>query len=356
METVSVFVGLDYHQSSVQVCVMDRQGKLLSNRSCPNNWASIADAAEAHGQVAGVAIEACTGASNLAEQLIQQVNWSVHLAHPGFVNRMRSNPDKHDWGDARMLADLERVGYLPRVWLAPSAVRQLRQLVSFRGQLTRNRRDIKLRIGALLREERQIYAKGNAWTKKWNAWLTNDARLSEQGRWIIEQQLKRLAGVVEEIAQVEGRLTAVTREDTTVQALLKMKGIGPVTAWAMRAHIGRFDRFRTGKQLARFCGLSPRNASSGERQADAGLIQAGNPALRATIIEAAQRLIRYEPRWRQHGHRLRDRGKPYSVAVAAVANRWMRWLFHQMQPSRSPMSTRFLIITTKRPSNSRVYF
>lgn len=338
MSTVSVFVGLDYHQSSVQLCVMDPQGRLLSNRACANSWPVIADAAQAHGPVAGVAIEACTGAANLAEQLIQEVGWSVHLAHPGYVSRMRANPDKHDWGDARMLADLERVGYLPRVWLAPAVVRQLRQLVAFRGQLARSRRDIKLRIGALLREERQIYAQGRTWTKTWTNWLKNDARLSEQGRWIVEQQLKRLARVQEEIRQVEERLEWVTREDGIVQALLKMKGIGPVTAWVMRAYIGRFDRFRTGKQLARFCGLSPRNASSGERQADAGLIQAGNPELRATLIEAAQRLIRYEPRWRQHGRRLRERGKPYSVAAAAVANRWMRWLFHQMQPPRVAVS------------------
>ncbi len=40
----------------------------------------------------------------------------------------------------------------------------------------------------------------------------------------------------------------------------------------LRAEIGRFDRFGSGKQLARFCGLSPRNASSGTRQADAGLV------------------------------------------------------------------------------------
>ena len=63
---------------------------------------------------------------------------------------------------------------------------------------------------------------------------------------------------------------------------------GAVTAWALRAEIGRFDRFHDGKQLARYCGLSPRNASSGQRQADAGLIKAGSELLRATLIEAAR--------------------------------------------------------------------
>ena len=98
----------------------------------------------------------------------------------------------------------------------------------------------------------------------------------------------------------------------------------------MRAEIGRFDRFRSGKQLARFCGLTPRNASSGQRQADAGLIRAGNPQLRATLIEAAQRLRRTDPRWQDFSERLTAAGKSGSVATAAVANRWIRWLYHQM--------------------------
>jgi len=105
-----------------------------------------------------------------------------------------------------------------------------------------------------------------------------------------------------------------------------------VTAWTLRAEIGRFDRFRSGKQLARFCGLSPRNASSGNRQADAGLIRAANPQLRAVLIQAAHRLARLDPKWRALALRLRSAGKPGSVVAAAVGNRWVRWLFHQMQP------------------------
>lgn len=335
MESLAVFVGLDYHQLSVQVCVMDREGRILSNRSCENQVHAISDAAGAYGSVSGVAIEACPGAADLAEKMVALTGWTVHLSHPGYVSRMRQNPDKHDWGDARLLADLERVGYLPRVWLAPSAIRELRRLVAYRRQVTRQRRNIKLQIGALLREERQIYRSGRGWTRKWKAWLTQEAQLSEQGRWVIERQMERLAGVHKEIQLIEDRLTALTRTDPLVQALLEQDGIGPVTAWMLRACIGRFDRFRTGKQLARFCGLTPRNASSGERQADAGLIQAGNGDLRATIIEAAQRLIRSKTHWGHYGRGLIERGKPYSVAVAAVGNRWMRWLFHQMLPAPS---------------------
>ncbi|MBY0308773.1 MAG: IS110 family transposase, partial [Phycisphaerales bacterium] len=70
----------------------------------------------------------------------------------------------------------------------------------------------------------------------------------------------------------------------------------PVTAWTMRALIGRFDGFSTGKQLARFCAVTPRNASSGHRVADSGMVKAGDPQLKSVLIEAAQRLRCYDPR------------------------------------------------------------
>ena len=37
MSKVTVFVGLDYHKDSVQVCIMDQAGQVLANRRCPND-------------------------------------------------------------------------------------------------------------------------------------------------------------------------------------------------------------------------------------------------------------------------------------------------------------------------------
>ena len=151
---------------------------------------------------------------------------------------------------------------------------------------------------------------------------------------MIDRLLVKMTFVLQEIQEVEQRLSQVTKDDPMVDALCALKGIGPVTAWTIRAEIGRFDRFAGGKQLARFCGLSPRNASSGTRVADAGLIKAGNRQLRSTLIEAAHRLIRFDRYWIEFAGQLLDRGKPKCVVVTAVANRWVRWLFHQMQPAR----------------------
>ena len=81
------------------------------------------------------------------------------------------------------------------------------------------------------------------------------------------------------------------KNDPIAQILLAQTGVGMVTAATMRAENGRFDRFNSGKQLPRFCGVTPRNASSGARQADAGVITAGNSELRDVLVELAQRLI-----------------------------------------------------------------
>jgi transposase len=332
MSSLPVFVGLDYHQDAVQVCVLDSRGKKLANRSVANDAAAVAAAARRHGPPTRVAVEACCGAADLAEELTVREDLPVELAHPGYVARLKRSPDKTDFTDAHLLADLARVDYLPKVWLAPEPIRQLRRLVRHRAQLVRRRRDVKLRIRGLLRENRLRCPHATAWRKAWLAWLTLEAPLAESDRWIVEDHLAELASLSARIARLEAKLSATTAEDPIVQKLLAEPGIGLVTAVTMRAEIGRFDRFDTGKQLARFCGVTPKNASSGVRQADGGLIKAGNPELRSVLIELAHRLVSRIPgRWADLARGLLLRGKPKNVVIAAVANRYLRWLHHELR-------------------------
>lgn len=331
--SVSMFVGLDYHLNSVQVCTMDCQGTILSNRNCANDWQAIAQSVHRHGTTVRAAIESCAGAANLAEQLVSLAGWSVHMAHPGYVRRMKQNPDKTDYSDARMLADLERVGYLPRVWMAPESVRELRKMVRYRQQLVAERKNVKLRLTAILREHRLFAPSdvGGRWSRRWLKWLRETDGLGPSSRWIADRHLERLQSVASEVKAAEERLTQLTQHDPMVLRLQEHDSIGPVTSWVMRAMIGRFDRFRSGKQLAHFCGISPCNTSSGEKQADSGMIKAGDGLLRSTLIEAGHRLIRHVERWRTLAARLQANGKKPCEIIGAVVNRWMRWLFHQMK-------------------------
>ena len=324
-------VGLDYHQDFVQVCVLDETGKIVKNTRVENDWRKVAAAAPA-GSVVQAALEACCGAADLADELVEQAGWSVSLAHPGFVARMKQNPDKTDYSDARLLADLLRVGYLPKVWLAPADLRELRRLVRYRQQKVNERRNVKLRIRAILRDHRVQIDDANPWTKRWLRSLAALDQIGPDSAWILEQHLTALARLNTEIRQVERRLEERVDSDAVVRKLREQKGIGLITAATMRAEIGRFDRFQTGKQLARFCGLTPRNCSNGNKQSDAGVIQAGNPQLRAVIVEAVHRIMRSDDRWMKLAQQLKRRGKHICVVIAAVANRYIRWLHHTLQP------------------------
>jgi len=331
MDSVAMYVGLDYHQDSIQVCVMDETGQVRLNRSCANDPSAVTTLVGVHGSsVRLVAIEACTGSADFAEALIDHTGWTVALAHPTYVSRLKGSPDKSDFSDGQLLADLGRVGYLPRTWLPPAYLRDLRQLVHHRQRLVNQRRDLKLQIGAMLRDQRVKIAGPGRWSRAWIEQVRHHPKLSDHVRWIIHENLAEIDHQSARLAIIEQRLTEATVGDAVVDQLRRIEGIGKVTAWFLRAFIGRFDRFRNAKQLCRYCGLTPRNASSGRRMADGGLIQAANRQLRAVLIQAAHRLIRTHERWRALAGRLLDQGKPKNVAVTAVANRWMRTVHHRM--------------------------
>jgi transposase len=333
MGSVTMFAGLDYHQDAIQVCVLDMQGNVRMNRSCPNSVEQVRAMLASAGQVQAVALEACCGAADFGEKLAGLGAWRVDLAHAGYVAALKGSPDKTDFSDARLVADLARVGYLPRVWLAPRAIRDLRQLVHHRQRLVNQRRDLKLQIGACLREQRVKVDEAGRWTRRWIQTMKGHAGLSEAVRWIIAQKLEQIEQAGRWIKHAEDRLREEASKHELTAKLRQIEGVGEVTSWTLLAYIGRFDRFKNAKQLARYCGLSPRNVSSGNTRADAGLINACSKDLRAVLIQAAHRLILRHPRWKALAQKMISKGKPKPLVIAAVANRWIRSLHHRIVAS-----------------------
>lgn len=329
--TGELYVGLDYHDNAVQVCGLDPHGQVMVNRSVANHWQAVVDATKDCGHVRRVAIEACCGAADLADELTNCAGWPMQLAHPTYVARLKRSPDKSDYSDAQLLADLTRVGYLPAAWLPSTWTRELRRLVRYRQQQVDERRNAKLRITALVRDHRlKRPSDANPWTKAWWSWLTTLDRLPAKSAWIVERQRAKIDHLTDEIKQVEQQLWQHAAEDQLTMRLLDEPQVGPVTAWVLRSEIDQFDRFNTGKSLARFAGVTPRNASSGSRQSDAGMIRAGSSLLRATLVELAHRLGRREPHWCEMKQRMRRGGKKTNVITVAVANRWLRQLHHRI--------------------------
>lgn len=351
MNIVPVYLGLDYHSDSIRICVMNEDGDELLNRGVPCATGALVEAVQRCGErlakntgqavflaVQEVGIEACTGSAEFAQRLMEATEWTVKLAHAGAVHRLKQGPDKTDHGDAWHLANLVRVNYLPEVWLADETTRQLRHLMRYRQSLMADAKDVKLRIRSLLKEDgvAETCPQG-AWTKGWLKWL-QEVSLPEHSRWIIDRQLARWDHLRAQINEVDQRLEEITRDDPIVNKLREQSGVGLVTALLLRAIVGRFDRFGSGKQLSRYCGVTPCNASSGKRQADSGLVPAGHDDLRAVLIQLSKRLPRHDPRWKEFKDRLGKR-KPANVVAAAIANRWLRRLYHEMKEIRVQPAT-----------------
>lgn len=326
------YVGIDYHTSKVQVCVMSEAGEVLMNRSCDNDTLEVATLIGKHGGVKRVCAEACNGSAEFLDDLRKITGWQARLCHPGYVRRMKHNPDKSDKSDGELIADLDRVNYIPRVWIAPVEVRELRTLTRYREQAVERKKKAKLRIRGMLRKHR-IHWEGECglWTKAGFAWLSSIDCLPPLELWVFREYLEEYQAADSQLKRVEKKLEEFARSDALTLYLMSKPGIGLVVATTMRAEIGDFTRFRRGKELSRFCGVTPCNASSGSRQVDAGLIRAGAPILKRVIIEAAHRMMRLDPRWHAFATRMRKAEKPYPVVVASVANRWLRGLLYEVK-------------------------
>lgn len=324
-------VGIDYHDKELQVCIKAPSGEVLFNNSVVNDVGRVVSIMEKYSPIESVAAESCTGSANFLDELSRVGKYRVKLCHPGYAKRMKSNPDKTDFSDSELISDLNRVGYLPEVWLAPEALRDLRMLIRYRQQIVNQQKNTKQRIRAILRNNRLKAPSGlSMWSKRGIGWLFSLKQLPMYTSWILTEHLAELEVCVKKLKSCEELFKNVAKNDSQVRQLMLHKGIGLVTAVVIRAEVGWFTRFKTGKQLSRYAGVSPRNASSGSKQADAGLIRAGNPILKTVIIEAAHRVGRYEPRWKELHTRLKQSGKKGSVVAAAVANRWVRHLHNQM--------------------------
>ena len=68
MFNLPIFVGLDYHQKMVQVCVMDQNRKILLNQAVENDPEAVLRVVAPHGSKVYAAIEACTGANDFAAE------------------------------------------------------------------------------------------------------------------------------------------------------------------------------------------------------------------------------------------------------------------------------------------------
>src|SRR5262245_46180458 len=109
-------------------------------------------------------------------------------------------------------------------------------------------------------------------------------------------------------------------------------GVGPIVATALVAEVGDWNTFSSGRSLAAWIGLVPRQHSTGGKERLGSISKQGNRHLRWLLVVGAMAVIRYA---RQHGTkrpwltRLMDR-RPIKVAAVALANKIARMAWAMM--------------------------
>lgn len=142
-------VGLDLHRQRSVFVRMDEAGQRLGMARVVNDPYAFADQISKMGEHPQVVLEATYG-WYWAVDLLQSAGAEVHLAHPLGVKGFAYRRVKNDERDAADLADLLRMNRLPEAWIAPSATRELRELVRHRAKLVALRSGLKCGVHAVL--------------------------------------------------------------------------------------------------------------------------------------------------------------------------------------------------------------
>ncbi len=152
----------------------------------------------------------------------------------------------------------------------------------------------------------------------------NDDRIPPLARTCLEGLARQLLSLEREITTTEQRIHAWHRANQVSQRLETIPGIGPITASALAASITDPSVFGSGRELAAWIGLVPRQTSTGGKQRLGRISTAGDHYLRWLLVAGAMTVIR-------HGRRtnfakrpwLADlvAHKPIKVAAVALANK-----------------------------------
>ena len=323
-----VYVGIDLHRKSSQLCALDESGEQLLSRRVVNEPEALLAVLDRLPGRPTVALEAGFGWEWLADLLDEQ-GLELHLAHPLRTRAIAAARVKTDAVDARTLAELLRGQLLPEAYVAPRELRQLRQLLRQRVCLTQLRTSLKNRVHALLAREGIQRRHSDLFGRAGRAFLAElPLRPPERAR--LDQLLRLIAAFDTEIAALAAEIDARARDDPRVQVLTQLPGIGRYTALLVIAELGDVGRFPSAAKACSYVGLVPRVRSSGERVRLGRISRQGPPYLRWALVEAAQQAARRPGPLRRRYERIaRRRGR--NVAKVALARQLLTLCYYGLR-------------------------
>ena len=314
-------VGLDLAKNVFQVHAVDRLGrpvlrKTLRRAEMTSFFTKLSPCL--------IGMEACAGAHFWARKL-KELGHTVRLMAPQFVKPYVKG-NKNDARDAEAICEAvsrPTMRYVPvksKEQQAALALHRVRQ-----GFVTARTAQVN-QIRGLLGEFGIVLRKGISSINRQVPEILEDGENSLTGssRELFQRLFQHFRELDRQVRELEVAIQAWHRQNEECERLEKVPGIGPITATALVATVGDARAFRSGRQMAAWLGLVPRQDSSGGKERLLGISKRGDVYLRTLLIHGARSFLLSVKRrgidsegWL--GRLLQRRS--LNVAVVALANK-----------------------------------
>lgn len=264
------YIGLDVHQTTISVAVMDSRGKLVMESIVETRAATIVEFFAGMRGTLFVTFEEGTWAGWLYDLLKPRVAKLV-VCNPR-KNALLKQGNKSDRIDAYKLADLLRLNRLEAVYHGETGVRMLRELARSYLTIVKDLSRVMNRLKALYRSwavpcaGRDVY-----YARHRSQWL---GKIPEAGTRRRAEQLYQQLDMLQQLRQQARReLLAESRKHAITAKLRQIPSLGPIRSALAVALIQTPHRFRSKRQLWTYSGLGLETRDSGEYHFVQGQLQ-----------------------------------------------------------------------------------
>jgi transposase len=255
------YIGLDVHQATISVAVLDSTGKVVMESILETEAATIVQFFAGLRGTLSVTFEEGTCAAWLYDLLKPHVAKLV-VCNPR-KNALLKDGNKSDRIDARKLAELLRSNLLAPVYHGETGVRTLRELARSYLTIVKDLTRVMSRLKAVYRSwaipcaGRDVY-----YTRHREQWL---GKIREAGVRRRAEQLYQHLDMLQHLRQQARReLLVEGRKHPATARLQQIPYLGPIRSALLVALIQTPHRFRTKRQLWAYSGLGLETRTSGE--------------------------------------------------------------------------------------------
>ncbi len=274
------YIGMDVHQATISVAVMDGKGKLIMECILETKADTILEFVHGLRGTVWVTFEEGTSAAWLHDLM------KPHVAHLVVCdprkNALLKDGSKSDRIDARKLAELLRGNQLHSVYHGEHGVRTLKELGRSYQTLTKDVTRVMSRIKALYRSWAIPCSGTTVYAVRHRAeWL---AKILQPGVRLRAERLYQQLDLLQPVRQEARRdLLRESRKHEAVKRLQQIPAIGPIRAALLVALLQTPHRFRTKRQLWAYSGLAIETHDSGEYRYVGGRYNATGSASRCAV-------------------------------------------------------------------------